>query len=127
MKHLIVLLTLAAFTLHAESPPPVGKIVPMFDGKTLAGWEGNAKIWRVEEGIITGGSLTETVKENDFLATTRDYGDFIVRFKIKLTGTGFVNSGFQIRSQRVPNNSEMTGRSAFMSDSAISLLRRDSS
>ena len=33
-----------------------------------------------------------------------------MRLKIKLTGTeGFVNSGFQIRSQRVPNNSEMSG------------------
>ncbi len=107
--HTLLALTVTLASLHADPPPPVGKTTPMFDGKTLAGWEGNAKIWRVEEGVITGGSLTETVKENDFLATTRDYGDFIVRFKIKLTGTGFVNSGFQIRSQRVPNNSEMAG------------------
>ena len=50
------------------------------------------------------------MKHNDFLASTKDYANFIVRFKIKLTGTeGFINSGFQIRSQRVPNNSEMSG------------------
>jgi hypothetical protein len=33
-----------------------------------------------------------------------------VHLKIKLTGSnGFINSGFQIRSQRVPNNSVMAG------------------
>ena len=82
----------------------------LFDGKSLAGWEGDPKIWRVEDGLITGGSLTETVKRNEFLATTKEYGNFIVRFKIKLTGSeGFINSGFQIRSQRVPGDSEMAG------------------
>ena len=110
MKPLLLLLVLATFTLHAESPPPVGKTTPMFDGRTLAGWEGDPKLWRVEDGCLTGGSLTETVTHNDFLATVKDYGNFIVRLKIKLTGTeGFINSGFQIRSQRVPNNSEMAG------------------
>ncbi len=102
---------LTASALSAEAPPAtVRNARSLFDGKTLAGWEGNPKIWRVEDGCLTGGSYTETVKENEFLATTRDYTNFIVRLKIKLTGTnGFINSGFQIRSQRVPNNSEMAG------------------
>jgi hypothetical protein len=111
MKYL-PLLTAFLFTslATAEPPPPVGKTVPLFDGTTLAGWEGDAKWWRVEEGTLTGGSLTEHIKHNVFLATVKDYADFIVRMKIKLTGTGrFVNSGFQIRSQRVPNNTEMSG------------------
>ena len=110
---LLALLGLAAAStaLAAELPPAQGPSAKsLFDGKTLAGWEGNAKLWRVEDGLITGGSLTETVKQNEFLATTRDYTNFIVRLQIKLTGTnGFINSGFQIRSQRVPNNSEMAG------------------
>ncbi len=68
------------------------------------------RTWRVEDGWISGGSLIETVKQNEFLATTRDFTNFIVRFQIKLTGNeGFINSGFQIRSQRVPNSSEMSG------------------
>jgi putative membrane-bound dehydrogenase-like protein len=96
--------------LAAEAPPSPGKIKPLFDGKTLSGWEGDTNLWRVEAGALTGGSLTETVKRNDFLASTRDYTNFIVRFKIKLTGKeGFINSGFQIRSQRVPGSSEMAG------------------
>ena len=106
-----IAIQLCGAALAAEPPPvPAAKVVSLFDGKSLANWEGNAKLWRVEDGVITGGSLTETVRANDFLATTRDFTNFIVRFKIKLTGTnGFINSGFQIRSQRVPNNSEMAG------------------
>jgi putative membrane-bound dehydrogenase-like protein len=107
----VPLLGLLASTLFAAEAPPILKNPkPLFDGRTLAGWEGDAKLWRVEEGCLTGGSLTETVKQNEFLATTRDYTNFIIRFKIKLTGSnGFINSGFQIRSQRVPNSSEMAG------------------
>ena len=111
MKRLLALAVLVFAPLaHAELPPPLGKSTPLFDGTTLAGWEGDVKMWRVEDGAITGGSLTEQVKHNDFLASVKDYKNFIVRFKIKLTGReGFINSGFQIRSQRVPNNSEMSG------------------
>ena len=112
-KQLIVLvITIVAF-IHssgAAGPPAIGKTISLFDGTTFAGWEGNPKIWRVEDGCLTGGSHMETVKQNEFLATTRDYTNFIVRFQIKLTGSnGFINSGFQMRSQRVPNNSEMAG------------------
>ena len=112
-KHLTVLVILTVAFIHsagAAGPPPAGKTVSLFDGTTMTGWEGNPKIWRVENGCLTGGSYEETVKQNEFLATTRDYTNFIVRFQIKLTGSnGFINSGFQMRSQRVPNNSEMAG------------------
>ncbi len=84
----------------------------LFDGKTLNGWEGDPKWWRVEDGLITGGSLTEKVPRNFFLATTRSFQNFDLRLQIKLTGvpdTGMINSGVQIRSLRVPNNTEMSG------------------
>ena len=91
-------------------PQPSPAATIMFDGTSLNGWEGDGKIWRVEDGVITGGSLTETTARNEFLATIKEYGNFIVRFKIKLSGSeGFINSGFQIRSQRVPGDSEMSG------------------
>jgi len=100
-------------TTSPAAPPPPGAVVPLFDGRTLAGWEGKPNLWRVQDGLLTGGSLTETIKENQFLASTRDYTNFIVRFQIRLLGTnGFINSGFQFRSQRVPNNSEMAGYQA---------------
>jgi hypothetical protein len=98
-------------------PPAAGKTTSLFDGKTLKGWEGDSSIWRVQDAAITGGSLTETVKVNYFLASLRDYGDFVARFQIKLVGTeGFVNSGFQIRSQRQLNSTEMIGYQADFGD-----------
>ena len=84
----------------------------LFDGKTLAGWEGDAKWWRVDGGLITGGSLTEKVPRNFFLATTRQFQNFDLTLKLKLTGvpnTGMINSGVQIRSMRVPSDTEMSG------------------
>ena len=84
----------------------------LFDGKSLQGWEGDAKWWRVQDGLITGGSMTEKVPRNFFLATTRSFQNFDLKLKLKLTGvpdTGMINSGVQIRSVRVPNNTEMSG------------------
>ncbi len=91
-----------ALTVHAAP-------VSLFDGKTLAGWEGDAAWWRVEAGEIRGGSLTTKVPKNFFLATEKSYQNFDLRVKLRLTGTGFVNSGIQMRSVRIPNSSEMSG------------------
>lgn len=86
---------------------------PLFDGRTLDGWEGDAKVWSVKDGEIVGGSLEKTVPQNEFLASTRSYTNFVLRLKFRLEGTeGFVNSGMQIRSQRIPNHNEMVGYQA---------------
>lgn len=83
---------------------------PLFDGKTLNGWEGDLKHWRVENGAIVGGSLQEKMAKNVFLATTQSYQNFELRLKLKIEGSdGMLNSGIQIRSVRVPNSTEMAG------------------
>ena len=94
----------ALFTLVAVAAP-----TPIFDGKSLAGWEGDPAWWRVQDGEIQGGSATQNVPRNFFLATEKSYQNFDLRMKLRLTGTGFVNSGVQIRSVRVPGNTEMSG------------------
>lgn len=82
----------------------------LFQGTDLAGWEGNTNLWRVEDGAITGGSLTEKVAHNDFLATTESFDHFELRLMIRIEGTnGFINSGIQIRSQRAAKGHEMVG------------------
>ncbi|MEQ9102196.1 MAG: DUF1080 domain-containing protein [Imperialibacter sp.] len=86
----------------------------LFDGSTLTGWEGDAKTWRVENGAIEGGSLTETVPHNEFLCTLQPYGDFKLTLKYKLeTAGGFTNAGVQFRSVRATEPSyEMIGYQA---------------
>jgi hypothetical protein len=96
------------------------KAVSLFDGKSFAGWDGDTKItWRIEKGCLVGGSLTNKIPRNEFLATKKTYKDFVLRLRFKLLGDSrknFVNSGVQFRSQRVPDNSEMTGYQADLGD-----------
>jgi pimeloyl-ACP methyl ester carboxylesterase len=90
----------------------------LFDGRSFDGWEGDtAKTFRIENGAIVGGSLTETVPNNTFLATRRTYDNFVLRLKFKLVGTGFVNGGVQFRSRRLAEPAfEMSGYQADMGD-----------
>jgi putative membrane-bound dehydrogenase-like protein len=109
---ILILWLFCATSLLAGPPPELKNAKSLFDGKTLAGWEcdPNPSLARVETGCLTLGNEVDPIKRNDFLGSVRDYTNFIIRFKIKLTGTeGFINSGFQIRSQRVPNSGEMKG------------------
>src|SRR5258706_6090438 len=93
----------------AALPAPISKPVSLFDG-TLAQWEGDPKIWRVEDGVIKGGSLTETIAQNDFLCTKRDFTNFVLRLKLKLTGpSGVINTGVQICTSRIPTSHESSG------------------
>ncbi len=108
MRSFAVLIAVAIATVaHADEPRP------LFDGKTLVGWEtadGDKRWWKVVDGMITGGSLTERVPHNTFLSTTDWFENFDLTFAIRIRGAGgFVNSGIQIRSIRVPKSSEMSG------------------
>src|ERR1700761_5502729 len=91
--------------------------VSLFDGHSLDGWQGDAKFWRVADGEITAGNISEKFPHNDFLTTTKSFQNFDLHAKLKLIGTeGFVNSGIQFRSIRVPNNFEMSGYQADAGD-----------
>jgi putative heme-binding domain-containing protein len=86
---------------------------PLFDGKTLSGWEtadGDERWWTVADGMIVGGSRTEKIPHNTFLSTTDWFENFELTLDIRITGSdGLVNSGIQIRSIRVPKSKEMSG------------------
>jgi hypothetical protein len=74
---------------------------PIFDGKTLKGWDGDTRFWRVENGEIVGESTPDNlVKENNFLiwrgATVRD---FELKVEFRINGS---NSGIQYRSTELP-------------------------
>ena len=98
-------------SLQAQSTQ---KATRLFDGKTFNGWEGDtANTWRIINNALMGGSLTETVPHNEFIATTESFGDFELTLEFKLTGTGFVNAGVQFHSERSKNPAyEMIGYQA---------------
>jgi len=87
--------------------------VSLFDGKTLAGWEGSNEVFRIEDGAVVGGTLSAKVAHNDFLCTIASYDDFELRLQCKLLGEN-ANAGIQIRSRRVPDHYEVSGYQADM-------------
>lgn len=83
--------------------------VSLFNGKDLAGWEGDTSLWKVQDGMIVGES--SGLDHNDFLATKSSYGDFVLRLTFQMTGGDDANSGIQFRSERIPGH-EMRGYQA---------------
>lgn len=91
----------------------------LFNGNNFNGWEGDTlKTWKIEDNAIAGGSLTDTVPENDFLCTIKPYSNFVLKLQFKLLGTeGFINGGVQFRSKRADNPpNEMIGYQADLGD-----------
>jgi hypothetical protein len=72
--------------------------VSLFDGTTLKGWDGNPKIWRVENGNIIGESTPENPSGNSYLVYRgTEAKDFTLKFEIKIADNG--GSGMQYRSK----------------------------
>ena len=118
MKTLFASLWLSLWFLFPLGAAEKGKAASLMDGKTFAGWEGDTnKTWRIEDGAFVGGSLTARVPHNEFLCTTRQFTNFVLRVKFKLVGKeGFINGGVQFRSQRVPKHFEVSGYQADMGE-----------
>lgn len=93
---LAVLGLLAAPAVRAAAEPGFR---PLFDGATLAGWDGDPQFWRVEAGAIVGETTAEKQpadRKNTFLIHRGGaFGDFELRFRYQVEG---YNSGVQYRS-----------------------------
>ena len=104
-------LLLAAAPLLADEPG----FQSLFDGKSLAGWEGDLQVFRVADGALVGGTLEAPIARNEFLCTEQDYGDFELKLKFKVLGAG-ANAGVQFRSRRIPSHHEVKGYQADLGD-----------
>ena len=80
----------------------------LFDGKTMNGWKGEKKFFRVQDGAIVAGFLNARIPNNEFLSSDKEYDDFELRFEAKLVGQGN-NAGVQFHSQRILKSHEMIG------------------
>jgi hypothetical protein len=71
----------------------------LFNGKNLDGWDGDPRLWRVENGEIVGSTEGVTLEANSFLITRRKFRNFDLRLEVKLRNH---NSGIQFRSEALP-------------------------
>jgi hypothetical protein len=76
---------------------------PIFDGRTLKGWEGDPAYWRAEAGAIVGQVVPATkLKSNSFLIWRGGSpADFELRLDCRLSNPG--NSGINYRSTVIPD------------------------
>jgi putative heme-binding domain-containing protein len=105
MRPFLALLLPAALCACAARPggetpvtPAAPAFEPIFDGRTLAGWDGDPRFWSVEDGAIVGQSSAGTpCTETTYLIWRGgEVGDFELRLQFRLEGG---NSGVQFRSR----------------------------
>src|SRR5262249_47546802 len=92
----------------------------LFNGKELSGWvqPDDKTIFSVENGEIVGKTATGQLKKNEFLVTDREYGDFVLKAKVKVLSG---NSGIQFRSKRADDGA-VSGPQADAADGYWALL-----
>jgi hypothetical protein len=85
---------------------------PLFDGHTLAGWEGNEQVFRVVNGTIVAGTTDAPIQLDEFLCTTEEFRDFELKLEARMTGAQI--AGVQFRGQRIPDSTQVGGYQADM-------------
>lgn len=99
IRNAVACLLLAGSITPAFAAP--GDWTPLFDGRTLAGWEQKNGLahYDVQDGAIVGSSVPNS--DNSFLCTRKKYSDFELEFDVKVDKE--LNSGVQIRSESKPD------------------------
>ena len=98
MRTLIAACLLIGSLIAAAALPAAEEgFTPLFDGKTLEGWEGDSRFWSVEDGAIVGCTDKTPAPHNTFLCSKKTYKNFVLKVEFKLRNH---NSGVQVRSKR---------------------------
>ena len=108
MKKFAFMLMVNCLMISLSSKSQSNGWVNLFDGKTLNGWQtlaGDAK-YTVENGMIVGTTVLNS--GNTFLATKKEYQNFILELDIKIESPKG-NSGVQTRSHFDPSGHEGKG------------------
>lgn len=97
----LALLSPAKADDSTAAPPEPQGMRSIFNGKDLAGWDGDSRLWSVREGAIHGETTEENkAKGNTFLiwkdGQTRDF-DLRLSFRVSSVN----NSGIQYRSKHI--------------------------
>src|SRR5687767_6922015 len=113
MKLLSGLLSVLVFTsvslaqeVAPKAPPEPADMKPLFNGTDLTGWDGDTRLWTVNDGIVRGQTTKENIaKGNTFLIWRGGtLADFELRCSFRIKNG---NSGIQYRSKPVDTkNSE---------------------
>lgn len=92
----------AQFSDSKECPVEVkDEMTVLFDGESLKGWDGDARLWSVKEGVIHGETTPENKANGNTFLIYQDskLKDFELRLSFRCNATN--NSGIQYRSKHI--------------------------
>jgi hypothetical protein len=106
----LMLLAVVSFALPVfaadSQPAPVepNNMKVLFNGKDLAGWDGDPRLWSVKDGVIRGETTEESkANGNTFLICGEGaLKDFELRLSFRVSSQN--NSGIQYRSKHITEN-----------------------
>ncbi len=96
----VVACSLSAAEHHTVPPEPDG-MQRIFDGKSLAGWDGDPRLWSVHEGTLRGETTEEQAANGNTFIIWKGgkLKDFDLRLSFRCNATN--NSGIQYRSKHI--------------------------
>ena len=105
---LTIALLFASATTGLADDQAASDVSALFNGKDLAGWEGRADLWSVQEGVIVGRTTAEKpLDANTFLIWKEGQPEnFELALQFKIEGG---NSGIQYRSKVIDEQKFIVG------------------
>jgi Domain of Unknown Function (DUF1080) len=90
-----------AETVAKDTVAVTNDFVPIFDGKSFAGWDADTSFWHIENGVVTGLETKDhQLSSNTFMIWKGgEPADFEFKAEYRISGDG--NSGVQYRSELV--------------------------
>lgn len=91
--------------LAADAPPEPAGMASLFNGKDLAGWDGDPRLWSVKDGVIHGETTVENPAQGNTFIIWKNgvLKDFDLRLSFRCNATN--NSGIQYRSKHITDGS----------------------
>ncbi len=79
----LLLLTCTALFAQLDKAEKKEGFKPLLN-KSLKGWKGDSRLWKVENGVLIGSTDGVKINNNTFLISEREYSDFVLRAEFKL-------------------------------------------
>ena len=107
----------SAASASAQQPAAAHGWTPIFNGRSLAGWDG-ASSFRIEDStlVMRGG------RASDALCTEQSYGDFVLRFRASVS-IDSARPEVLVRARRTNGGSNATGPGASLAPASAGTLR----
>lgn len=103
-RALIVAVVALSYACGSPNGPSDEDFHRIFNGTTLAGWDGDSNYWRVEDGVLIGETTPgKLLLSNTFIVWQGGRPrDFELRLEYRISDSG--NSGINYRSSIVPDD-----------------------